>query len=159
MCACSVSLVTQSCPTLCDPITVARQASLSTTNSRSLLKHMSIELVMPSNHLILCHPLLLPPSIFPSIRVFSVISNSFATPWTVAHQAPLSMGFSRQEYLSGLPFPPPGIFPSRDRTHISCIDKWILYHCATWEAPCSFIVLLFHVYKQDAAIKRQYVIF
>ena len=49
----------------------ARQASLSITNSWSLLKLMSIELVMPSSHLILCHPLLLPPSIFPSIRVFS----------------------------------------------------------------------------------------
>ena len=47
------------------------QASLSITNSRSLLKLMSIESVMPSNHLILCHPLLLLPSIFPSIRVFS----------------------------------------------------------------------------------------
>ena len=47
------------------------QASLSVTNSQSLLKLMSIELVMPSNHLILCHPLFLLPSIFPSIRVFS----------------------------------------------------------------------------------------
>ena len=53
------------------PWTAARQASLSITNSRRLLKLMSIESVMPSNHLILCHPLLLPPSIFPSIRVFS----------------------------------------------------------------------------------------
>ena len=53
------------------PWTAACQASLSITNSRSLLKFMSIESVMPSNHLILCHPLLLPPSIFPSIRVFS----------------------------------------------------------------------------------------
>ena len=53
------------------PWTAARQASLSITNSRSLLKLMSIELVMPSNHLILCCPLLLLPSIFPSIRVFS----------------------------------------------------------------------------------------
>ena len=51
--------------------TTARQASLSITKSRSLLKLTSIELVMPSNHLIFCHPLLLPPSIFPSIRVFS----------------------------------------------------------------------------------------
>ena len=51
--------------------TAAHQASLSITNSRSLLKLMSIELVMPSNHLILCCPLLLLPSIFPSIRVFS----------------------------------------------------------------------------------------
>ena len=49
----------------------ARQASLSITNSQSLLKLMSIESVMPSNHLIRCRPLLLPPSVFPSIRVFS----------------------------------------------------------------------------------------
>ena len=53
------------------PWTVARQASLSITNSQSLLKLMSIKSVMPSNHLILCSPLLLPPSVFPSIRVFS----------------------------------------------------------------------------------------
>ena len=51
--------------------TAARQASLSITNSQSLPKFTSIELAMQSNHLILCHPLLLPPSIFPSIRVFS----------------------------------------------------------------------------------------
>ena len=53
------------------PWTAACQASLSITNSRSLLKFMSIESVMPSNHLIICCPLLLPPSIFSSIRVFS----------------------------------------------------------------------------------------
>ena len=53
------------------PWTAALQASLSIINSQSLLKLMSIELVMPSNHLILCCPLLLSPSIFPSIRVFS----------------------------------------------------------------------------------------
>ena len=53
------------------PWTTAHQAFLSSTNSWSLLKLMSIESVMPSNHLILCHPLLLPPSIFPNIRVFS----------------------------------------------------------------------------------------
>ena len=53
------------------PWTAACQASPSITNSWSLLKLMSIESVVPSNHLILCHPLLLPPSIFPSIRVFS----------------------------------------------------------------------------------------
>ena len=53
------------------PWTATCQASLSITNSRSLLKLMSIESVMPSNHLILCHPLLLLPSFFPSIRVFS----------------------------------------------------------------------------------------
>ena len=53
------------------PWTAARQVSLSFPISWSLLKHMSIDLVTPSNHLILCHPVLLPPSIFPSIRVFS----------------------------------------------------------------------------------------
>ena len=53
------------------PWTASCQASRSITNSRSLLKLMSIESVMPTNHLILCHPLLLPPSIFPSNRVFS----------------------------------------------------------------------------------------
>ena len=66
------SSVTQSCPTLCDPMDCqACQASLSITNSQSLPKLMSIESVMPSNHLILCRPLLLLTSIFPSIRVFS----------------------------------------------------------------------------------------
>ena len=64
------SSVAQSCPTLCDPMNHGTPGSLSTTNSRSLLKLMSIEWVMPSSHLILCHPLLLPP-IPPSIRVFS----------------------------------------------------------------------------------------
>ena len=66
--------VTQPCPILCDPTilaTPALQASLSITNSRSSPKPMFTELVMPSNHLILYHPLLLLPSIFPSIRVFS----------------------------------------------------------------------------------------
>ena len=53
------------------PWTAARQASLSITNSQSSPKPMSIESVMPSNHLILCHPLLLLPSSFPSIRIFS----------------------------------------------------------------------------------------
>ena len=53
------------------PWTAAHQSSLSITNSQNLLKLMSIESVMPSNHLILCRPLLLLPSIFPSIRVFS----------------------------------------------------------------------------------------
>ena len=62
--------VTQSC-LFATLWTAARQAFLSITNSQSLLKLMSIELLMPSNHLILCRPLLLSPSIFPSIRVFS----------------------------------------------------------------------------------------
>ena len=74
--ACLKSLITSSVQSLSrvqlfvTSWTAARQASLSITNSRSLLKLMSIDSVMPSNHLILCRPLLLPPSIFPSIRVF-----------------------------------------------------------------------------------------
>ena len=67
----SLSSVVQLCLTLCDPWTTARQASLSITNSWSLLRLMSIKSVIPSNHLILCRPLLLLPSIFPSIRIFS----------------------------------------------------------------------------------------
>ena len=66
-CYCSVA---QSCLTV-TPWTAARQAPLSITNSRSLPKLMSIELLMPSNHRILCHSLLLRPSILPSIGVFS----------------------------------------------------------------------------------------
>ena len=90
------------------PWNAARQASLSITNSRSLLKLMPIESLMPSNHLILCRPLLFPPSIFPSIRVFSSESvlrissvqslshvQLFVTPWTAARQASLSITNSR----------------------------------------------------------------
>ena len=65
------SSVTQLCPTLCNPMDCSMQASLSISNSQSLLKSMSIQSGMPSNHLILYHPCLLLPSIFPSIRVFS----------------------------------------------------------------------------------------
>ena len=147
------------------PRTVAWQAPLSSTIFRSLLKLMSIELVIPSNHLVLCHPLLFPSSIFPSIRVFAAaaakshqscptlwdpidgsppgssvpgilqartlewvaisFSNAWkwkvkvkslsrvqllATPWTVAYQAPPSMGFPRQACWSGLPLPSPESF-------------------------------------------------
>ena len=69
-CCCYCS-VTRLCLTLCTPGTAACQASLSLIVSQSLLKLMSTESAMPSNHLILCCPLLLLPSIFPSIRVFS----------------------------------------------------------------------------------------
>ena len=65
------SSVAQSCPTLCDPMNRRKLASLSITNSQSSLKLTSIELVMPSSHLILCPPLLPLPSVFPSISVFS----------------------------------------------------------------------------------------
>ena len=68
-------LVAQSCLTLCNPMDCRTPGfpllGVSFSNSQSLVKLMFIKLVMPSNHLILCHPLLLPPSIFPSIKVFS----------------------------------------------------------------------------------------
>ena len=70
MYAVQVSSVAQSCLTLRDPMDRSTEPSLSITSSQSLLKLISIDSVMPSNHIIFCHPLLL-PSIFPSIRVFS----------------------------------------------------------------------------------------
>ena len=66
--------VTQSCLTLCDPMDFSKPGFLSISNYQSLLKLTSITSVTPSNHLILCHPLLFPPSIFPRIRVFSTKS-------------------------------------------------------------------------------------
>ena len=79
------------------PWTAAPQASLSITNSGSLLKLMSIELVMPSNHFILCHPLLFPPSIFPSIRVFtneSVFRISWPRYWSFSFSISTSNEYS-----------------------------------------------------------------
>ena len=79
------------------PWTAVRQASLYITNSQSLLKLMSIELVMPSNHLILCCPLLLLPSIFPSIRVFSnesVLHIRWPRYWSFSFSISLSNEYS-----------------------------------------------------------------
>ena len=94
------SSVTQSCPTLLTPQTTVCQASLSISNSRSLLKFMSIESVMPSNRLILCCPLLLLPSIYPSLGVFS---NELA----LGIRWPMSCNFSTSpsnEYSGLIPF-------------------------------------------------------
>ena len=79
------------------PWTAAPQASLFITNSRSLLKLMCIEWVMPSNHLILCHPLLLPTLIFPSIRVFSnesVLCIRWPKYWSFSFSISLSNEYS-----------------------------------------------------------------
>ena len=79
------------------PWSTACQASLSISNSWGLLKLMSIELVMPSNHLILCHSLLLPPSIFPSIRVFaseSVLCIRWPTYWSFSFSISPSSDYS-----------------------------------------------------------------
>ena len=81
------------------PWTAAHQASLSIINSWSLLKLMSIELVMPSSHLILCHPLLLSPSIFPSIRVFS---NKLVLPIRWPKYWSFSFSISPSSEYSGL---------------------------------------------------------
>ena len=83
------------------PWTAACQASLSITNSQSLLRLMSIELVMPHNHLILCHPLLLLPLIFPSIRVFfneSVLGIRWPKYWSFS----FSISPSNEFEYSGL---------------------------------------------------------
>ena len=79
------------------PWTAARQASLSITNSRNSVKLTSIELVMPSNHLILCLPLLPPPSIFPSIRVFSndsMLHITWPNCWSVSFNISPSSEYS-----------------------------------------------------------------
>ena len=92
------SSVAQLCPSLCDPMDCST-SGFSITNSWSLLKLMSIELVMPSNHLILCHPLFLLPSIFPSIRVFSnesVLSIKWPKYWS------FSFSISPSNEYSGL---------------------------------------------------------
>ena len=81
------------------PWTAIHQASLSITNTRSLPKLMSIESVMPSNHLILCHPVLLPPSIFPSTRVFSnesVLHIRWPKDWSSSFSISLSNEYSGQ---------------------------------------------------------------
>ena len=154
------SSVQFSCSVVSDsgtPWTTACQASLSITNSRSLLKLMSIESVMPSNHLILCHPLFLLPSVFPSVKVFSNESalriRYVNWPSSVLHAKSL------QWYLTlcdPMDYSQPGssdhgilqarilewvVIPSfkessqhRDRTRVSCIAGRFFTVLATWEA-------------------------
>ena len=103
------SSVAQSCPLFPTPWTAARQASLSITNSQSLLKLMSIESVMPSNHLILCHPFLFLPSILPCIRVFSselTLHMRWPKYWSFSFSISPSKGLS-------------GVFSSRSEEHTS----------------------------------------
>ena len=93
-----LSSVTQCVWLLVTPWTAARQASLSITNSQSLLKLMSIALVMPSNHLILCQPLVLLPSIFPASGLFKWVSSSHQ----VAKVLDFSSSISPSKKCSGL---------------------------------------------------------
>ena len=97
-CCCSVA---QSCQTLCDHMCCNMPGFSAHHQLRSLLKLMSIESVMPSNHLILCHPRFLPPSVFPSIRVFSnesVLRISWPKYWS------FSFSISPSNEYSGLIF-------------------------------------------------------
>ena len=138
------SSVAQSCLSLCDPMTAAHQASLSITNSQSLLKLMSIESVMPSNHLIFCCPLPLPPSIFPSIRVFSnrsVLCIRWPKYWSFSFSISPSNENSglisfRMDWLDLLAVQ--GIFKSLPQHHSSKAS--ILQHSAC------FVVRLSHPY-------------
>ena len=127
-----------------NPWITAHQASLSITNSRSLLRFMSIVLVMPSNHLILCCPLLLPPSIFPRIRVFSnesVLRIRWPKCWS------FSFSISPSNEDSGL------IFFKVDRLDLLAVQetlKSLLQHHSSKASVlwCSafFIVQLSHPY-------------
>ena len=133
------SSVAQSCPTLRDPMNCS-----TITNSRSLLKLMSIESVMPSNHLILCWPLLLQPSIFPSIRVFSnesVLRIRWPKYWSFS----FSISPSNEQ---------PGLISFRmdwlDLLAVQGTIKSLLQHHSSkasmlW-CPVSFIVQLSHPY-------------
>ena len=116
------------------PWTAAHQASLSIANSQSLLKLISIESVMPSNHLILCCPLLLLPSIFPSIRVFSnesVLCIRWSKYWSFSFNISPSNDYSglisfRMDWLALLAVP--GTLKSLLQHHISKAS--ILWHSA-----------------------------
>ena len=131
------------------PWTAACQASLSITNSRSLFKLMSVESVVPSNHLILCHPLLLLPSSFPSIRVFSnesVLCIRCPKYWTFSFSISPSNEYSglisfRMDWLDHLSVQ--GTLKSLPQHHISKAS--ILWHSAF------FTVQLSHPY----VIKRK----
>ena len=95
------SSVTQLCPTLCNPMDCSKPGYLSITNSQNSLKLISVESVMPSNHFILCRPLLLPPSVFPSIRVYfseSVLHVRWPKYWS------FSFSISPTNEYSGLIF-------------------------------------------------------
>ena len=89
------SSFTQSCLTLCNPMNHSTPGHLSITNSRSLPKLMSIESVMPSSHIIFCHPLLLLPPISPSIRVFSN-ESTLRTRWPKYWSLSLSISPSKE---------------------------------------------------------------
>ena len=144
------------CVRLCDPMDFSSQASLSITNSQSSLKLMSIESVMPSNHLILCCPLLLPPSIFTSIWVFSyesVLHVRWPKYWSFSFSISPSSEYSRlisfrMDWLDFLAVP--GTLKSLLQHHSS---KASILQCSAF-----FIVQLSHPYMttgKTVALTRQ----
>ena len=136
--------VSQLCETLCNLMEAAHQASLSTTNSRSLLTLMTIKSVMPSNHLILCRSLLLLPSLFPSIQVFShesVLCIRWPKYWSYSFSISPSNEYSRlislrMDWLDLLAVP--GTLKSLIQHHSS---KASILWCSAF-----FIVQLSHPY-------------
>ena len=135
------------------PWTAAHQASLSITSSQSLLKHMSIELVMPSNYLILCHLLLLLPSIFPSIRVFSnesFLHIRWPEYWSFSCSISPSNGYSgliffRMDWLDLLAVQ--GTLKSSPTPQFKSINSSMLINSSAF-----FIVQLSHPYMTSGKI-------
>ena len=88
---------------------------------------------------LICTEIPVPKRVY-CVSACSIVADSLVTLWTVAHQAPLSMGFPREEYWSGLPFLPPGDLPNPGMEPASPVSPAVagrfftFYHCATWEA-------------------------
>ena len=100
------------------------------------------------------------------LRACSVAQLTLQTPWIVARQAPLSVGFSRQECWRRLSFPSTGDLPTQRSNHVCCIGRRILYHWATWEAQASvlgtcklFLKLLSYVCLSDHEAGHQFSVF
>ena len=123
ICSVQFSSVTHLCPTLWDPMnhsTPGLPVHHQLPEFTQTHVHRVSDAIQPS------HPLSSPSP--PAPNLCSVMSKSFATPWIVAHQAPLSMGFSRQKYWSGLPFPSPGVFQTQGLNPSLLHCKQILHH-------------------------------
>ena len=146
------------------PWTSACQASLSITNSRSLLKLMSIESVMTSNHLILCCPLLLPPSIFPGIRVFSnesVLHIKWPKYWSFSFSISLSnehSGLTLEDGLVGSPCSPRDSQESSPTAQFKSINSLVLSFLYSptltfihdyWKNHISMWIKNFQIYNLD----------
>ena len=161
---CAACVLTHSAVTLCDPVDCSPPGSsvhgifqarvlewVAISYSRGSSQHILYLLhllhwqagSLPLSHLCFTHDRVYMSVLFFSLNVCPTLSfpccvHLFATPWTVAHQAALSMEFSRQEYWSGLPFPTPGDLPDPEikptSLAISSIGRQILYHWAPWEA-------------------------